>query len=205
MHGSEELDAFVAHHTRKVSPDLTDAELSQAHDLFRVIDTNESGTLERDEIDAYYHKAWPEKTFPDWLVTEEEGHVTIDAWIQFLSDIKRADGTAALSAYLNGRELNFELKATLTSDPRSEYASPVGYGRRKPAGRSGSRSGSRSPSPIGSPRMVPVGGGAGREGEGGDVSVVAAMRENGELVQVVQQLLLSQPSIEVLPILNLES
>lgn len=116
--------------------------------------------------------------FPVELLKEEEGHVHVDAWVQFLADIKRAKGPEAVMAYLAGRELNFELKKTL--QPRKAVAE-----RRYARPSQQMMQGSPPLSPQ-SPRRVPAGVDEADPAEEEPTSIVVAMRENPDLVKVVE-------------------
>jgi len=177
-HGNDELDAFVAYCTRKASPELTKQELMSARSLFQEIDTNGSGTLEQSEMANYYHAHWPQEVFPVQLIAEEAGHVSIDAWIQFLADIKRTQGNEALASFLAGRELNFEIKSKLLPhepvapyDPATATHTPY-------------MSPPTSPSLSGRPYDAKQQG-----------SPVKTMTDNPELTRVVEALLVAYPSM----------
>jgi len=195
--GSEKTDAFLAHFTRKLSPLLSAEEKSQADRLFQMIDADHNGTLEREEIIAYYHRHWSEAHFPDNLVAEEEGHVHLPAWLQFLTDLKTTKGASALHADLKGRELNQEHKARLDPYPHMPPTSTFGLHNAGMALKSprGGGSPNRSLSPAFSPRMLTTVADQGDDELDENTSVLQAMEQNPQLVRVIQQLLVSHPSI----------
>lgn len=201
--GDDELDAFVAYMLLKASAELSPDEQSRGLSLFEEIDTSNNGLIERSEFLTYYNEQWPKGSFPMQLLLEEGGgHVSRESWMQFLADIKREHGHHILTQYLAGREVNAHLKKVLQerserseSEDRTRECRTRGYeGSPWP-----SKSLHQSPSlsPVQSPARVPEGADLNLEEEGEEdpTSILVAMRENPELVKVVEALLVAYPSI----------
>lgn len=206
--GDEELDAFVTHLLLKASPELSEDELERGLALFQEIDTNANGMIERAEFLAYYNEQWPKGSFPMQLLLEEGGgHVSQDAWMQFLADIKREHGAHTLGQYLAGREVNAHLKKVLQerTDAYKVPEAPSVHPQARPQSPLGSRGlpsetlrHTPSLSPVQSPARVPEGNDpnpALEELEEDPTSIIVAMREHPALVKVVEALLVAYPSI----------
>jgi len=186
-HGNAELNKLLTSMTRMISPELSDEELQRGVDIFCQIDLDESGTIEGEEMLNFYSRAWPEGEFPWQLLYEEEGHISVDAWFEFLIDVKRTKGEMALATYLGGREINFELKRLVAPSP--EIVMPPEPQPVDPPG-----------SPPRSPPRSPLAASIHEEFEEEDeeeklIMVNDLMEQYPELVYVTEALLVANPTL----------